>query len=156
MTSWLLSCSSRTICRSWLLGAYTASTPLHTRWGILSHLWYYPLEFPTIFVFLCFIFGWKFCSLGCFCFGCWTRLTWRTLIIGRYDFISSRQRSFRVDGFGHYSHSTAFYATAVTVLGHVQIYSYLNAHIRYVLYDHRRAFKAPDIIPQLPSLRTYN
>jgi hypothetical protein len=38
MTRWLLLCLSRTICRSWLLGAYIASTPLHTRWGIISHL----------------------------------------------------------------------------------------------------------------------
>jgi hypothetical protein len=38
-------------------------------------------------------------------------------------------------------------------LGDVQIYSYPNAYIRYVSYNHRRGFEAQISFPQLPSLR---
>ena len=38
-------------------------------------------------------------------------------------------------------------------LGDVQIYSYPNAQIRYISYDHRRGFQAQISFPQLPLLR---
>jgi hypothetical protein len=38
-------------------------------------------------------------------------------------------------------------------LGDMQIYSYPNAYIRYVSYDHRRGFEAQISFPQLPLLR---